>query len=102
MMRFSPPFKMSWMRPWLERPIAAIAIAALAALVVAAVGAVAVVAVACGITVDDRQVEEVMKKGVQHETGRLKGVNTWEIYWITSKARFGPTSNNRSSGVEMP
>ena len=43
--------------------IAAIAIAALAALVVAAVGAVAVVAVACGITVDDRQVEEVMKKG---------------------------------------
>jgi len=44
--------------------IAAIAaIAAMAALVVAAVGAVAVVAVACGITVDDRQVEEVMKKG---------------------------------------
>jgi len=45
-------------------PVATIAaIAAMAALVVAAVGAVAVVAVACGITVDDRQVEEVMKKG---------------------------------------
>ena len=48
-------------------PVATIAaIAAMATLVVAAVGAVAVVAVACGITVDDRQVEEVMKFGVQH------------------------------------